>query len=61
MGKKTKPKPPVAVVSFVVEGDGFGIEVESDLTEETLAALLRGAADQIEGVDDRAAGAWGRS
>lgn len=55
-----KPKPPVATVAFVPEGDGFGIEIESDLDEETLGSLLRAAADQIEGKQDRASGAWGR-
>lgn len=52
----------VALVQFTAKGPGdFALEVESDLDEETLAALLRSAADQIEGKDDRAAGAWGRS
>lgn len=58
MGKKAKE--PVAVVTVIPEGDGFGLDIESDLSEETLAAMLRTAADQLEGKDDRAAGAWGR-
>ena len=58
MGKsKTRP---VAVVKAIPKGDAFGLEVKSDLPPETLAALLRSAADQIEGIEDRAAGAWGR-
>jgi hypothetical protein len=56
---KLKPRPPVAAVTVVPMGDGFGFEIESDLSAETLAALLREAADQIEGKQDRAAGAWG--
>jgi hypothetical protein len=56
---KLKPKQPVAVVTVIPHGDGFGFDIESDLSEETLAALLREAADQIEGKEDRAAGAWG--
>lgn len=56
---KLKPKPPVAAVTVIPQGDGFAFDIESDLSAETLAALLREAADQIEGKQDRAAGAWG--
>lgn len=55
-----KRKEPVAVVTVLPEGDGYGLDIESDLSEETLAAMLRTAADQLEGKDDRAVGAWGR-
>jgi len=51
----------VALVLFTANGPGdFGVEIESELDDETLATLLRTAADQIEGKDDRARGAWGR-
>ena len=52
---------PVAIVSVLPQGDSFGVDIESDLSEETLAAVLRTAADQLEGKEDRAAGAWGRA
>lgn len=58
--KKAKGPTPVAVVKVIPAGDEFALEIESDLTPETVAAILRAAADDIEGKDDRAAGAWGR-
>ena len=51
---------PVAKVKAFAAGDSFDLDIDSDLDPETLAALLRGAADQIQGIQDRAAGAWGR-
>lgn len=64
MGKKPKPaktgRPePVAVVSVLAEGDSFGLDIQSHLHPETLAAILRTAADQLEGKEDRASGMWG--
>ncbi len=55
-----KGKRPVATVRILTAGDGFAPDIETDLEPETLAAVLRAIADQIEGKDDRAAGAWGR-
>lgn len=60
MGKKAKVAIPVAVIKVVPVGDEFALEIETDLTPETMAAILRAAADDVEGKNDRAAGAWGR-
>lgn len=52
---------PIAVVNIVAGKGGFEFEIiNEDLPEATLADLLRGAANQLEGKDDRAAGMWGR-
>lgn len=53
---------PIATVSIVPSGKGFGVQIDNlDLPDETLADLLHAAADKLEGKDgDRAAGCWGR-
>lgn len=52
-----------AVLLLAVTGDanrGFEIEVQSELSPEIVEALLRQAADEVSGKNDRATGAWGR-
>lgn len=63
MGKKAKgPKEPtpLGTVTIVADGDAFGMVIDSDLPPETMAAILRATADDLEGKNDRAVGAWGR-
>lgn len=51
----------VAAVFIRAADGGFALEFENeDLPPETLAELLRAAADTLEGKDDRASGCWGR-
>jgi hypothetical protein len=62
MGKKKAKRDALAgVVLITAEPDGsFGFEIESDLSADVLAEVLKGAVAQITGTVDRAAGAWGR-
>ena len=51
---------PVATIRVVpVDGGGFGLDVDSDLPEAMLASVLRSAADELTGRENRAAGCWG--
>jgi hypothetical protein len=49
-----------AIVITALPDGSFGFEVESDLSPEVLAAVLKEATAAIEGKIDRASGAWGR-
>jgi hypothetical protein len=61
MGKKKTKAAQAGVIVITGLPDGsFGFEVESDLSPEVLAAVLKQATAAIEGRVDRASGAWGR-
>lgn len=62
MAKVKVPDGTVAKVFVVVKDGGYEFEIDTEISDEVLAAVLHAAADQIEGKVDRAAaaGAWGR-
>lgn len=54
-----KESVPIATVSVIAAGNGFALIIDNpDLPDETLADLMRGAADKLEGKDDRSKGLW---
>jgi hypothetical protein len=60
MAKVKVPEGTVATVFVVAKGEAFEFDIDSELSNEALGAVLHEAADIIEDKNDRAVGAWGR-
>jgi len=51
----------LATINVLQGEDGLALEIDSTLPEAMIASVLRAAADNLSGRENRAAGCWGAS